>query len=125
MPMPISIGNSPRLILFEFNLPKLFSMPCAVFTEFIASSERGNGAPNSPIMASPINLSKIPSCSSIISTISDKYSFNIETVARAPISSERVVKPRISENSIVTGCKDPLRFSSACSKSCSTTLPGI
>ena len=63
------------------------------------------------MIASPMNLSSIPPCCWMQSTMIVKYSFSSATVACGPSSSASVVKLRMSENSTVASTLLPPRIS--------------
>ena len=65
------------------------------------------GAPQSAMIASPMNLSSVPPCSKITSTISLKYSVRSRAIASGPIDSAIAVKPRMSLKSTVIGRRSP------------------
>ena len=57
--------------------------------------------------ASPMNLSSVPPCSKITSTISLKYSLRSWATASGPMDSAIAVKPRMSLKRIVIGRRSP------------------
>ena len=70
-------------------------------TPLSSSSSWGKGIPNPAMIASPINLSTMPPCSFMASTMMSKYSFSKATVPCAPNASVIVVKLRTSEKRTV------------------------
>ena len=75
------------------------------------------------MMASPINLSSMPSSAWMQSTINVKYSFKSDTVPWGPNFSVRVVKLRTSENNTVHTDSVPPITSSPAASICSA-MPG-
>ena len=59
------------------------------------------------MIASPMNLSSVPPCSKITSTISLRYSLRSRAIASGSIDSAMAVKPRTSLKSTVTGRRSP------------------
>ena len=53
------------------------------------------------MISSPTNLSSVPLYLNRMSTITSKYSFKVLTISCGGRPSDIVVKPRMSENSIV------------------------
>ena len=81
------------------------------------------GAPQSAMIASPMNLSSVPPCSKITSTISVKYSLRSWAIASGPIDSAIAVKPRMSLKSTVVGRRSPpCRMAPSCCAMSAATL---
>ena len=100
-PSPMSMGILPSFSLCIFHSQRRLIMLIPARTPRSSSSSCGNGIPKPAMIASPINLSTIPPCSLIASTMMSKYSFNSVTVPCAPKASVIVVKLRTSEKSTV------------------------
>src|SRR4030067_1432116 len=76
-------------------------MSMAVSTALIPWSFTLIGAPQKAMIASPMNLSSVPSCSKITSTIPERYPFRISTTFSASNCSDMEVNPLMSEKRIV------------------------
>ena len=68
-----------------------------------ASSACARGAPQFAMMASPMNLSRVPPCSNTMSTISLKYSLSSFTKSSGAMRSDIGVNPQMSLKRIATG----------------------
>ena len=71
-PMPMWMGTLPCAARSSFHSATRFCIFTAARTALVASSGRANGAPQRPMIASPMNLSRMPLCSKRMSTISSK-----------------------------------------------------
>ena len=78
----------------------------AIFASFSTPALRA--IPHTAMTASPMNLSSVPSFSKTTATIRVRYSFNCATSFSGSAFSVSVVKPMMSENSIVAGLRTPL-----------------
>ena len=73
----------PSPIRWRLNWPRTSIWSSAHCTQRTASSLWPTGAPQKPMIPSPMNLSSVPSYLKIVSTISSKYSFSISTIVSA------------------------------------------
>ena len=72
-----------------------------------ACSSIGRGAPQKAMIASPMYLSTVPRNSRTVSLIRSKYSPSSFTSSSGASDSERVVKPAMSEKSVVISSFSP------------------
>ena len=73
------------------------------------------GAPHCAMTASPMNLSSVPPCSKITSTISREVLAQELAISSGPIDSAIAVKPRMSLKSTAVGRRSPpSRMASSC-----------
>mmetsp|Transcript_33118 Transcript_33118/g.53197 ORF Transcript_33118/g.53197 Transcript_33118/m.53197 type:complete len:211 (+) Transcript_33118:1377-2009(+) len=106
-PIPILISDFPAFARNSLNLTSSFSISIAARQAFAASNAFVSGTPKTAISASPINLSTIPPCFVITSTMHEKYSLRVLKTSEAPHSSLKVVNPLISANKMLTRCFAP------------------
>ncbi len=122
IPMPTPISGLPEAAHRRFSSSIACCIAIAASSARSGSSLWAMGAPQSAMTASPMNLSRVPPCSKITSTISVKYSLRNLATASGPMASAIAVKPRMSLNSTVTGRRSPPRrmAPSCCAMSAAT-----
>src|SRR5215211_5439216 len=103
MPMPTPISGRPWPTHRSLSRAIERCIASAARSARSGSSLCAIGAPQSTMIASPMNLSSVPPCSKMTSTISVKYSLRSWAMPSGPIASAIGVKPRMSLKSTAVG----------------------
>ena len=107
-PMRILSSGLPSAFHFALSSVSFFCISIQDRQATSAWLTSGLGAPNKAMMASPSNLSTVPSWARIISVISVKNSFKSSTSSTGVSFSEMLVNPWTSEkNAVITRFSPP------------------